>query len=480
MAFHNTRLPEDVEKGALGGPQFSTNILELSAGNEKRNKVWSRTRGVWDVGYGVDTKEELEDVIAFFYARQGRLNGFRFKDWSDYRVGDNPSSTPQEIGAGDGSTVAFQVVKRYVSGDYFFDRVITRLVSGTLRVFLDGVEKSTPADYSVNIDTGVITFVLPPAADVSVQSICEFDVPVRFSSDMLDVRALRDDVITMPEIPIVEIKERPQAVTSGSTTGFFPDPIENEWTLNRLAMQSFDVSAQESATQGMYITPSGIKVIYIGSNTDSVRELNLTTPFDLTTASVGGSFSVAAQETGPTGVFLRGDGTKMYVTGETTGSAVYEYNLSAAFDVTSASFVQSLSVSAQDTNPKGVFLRDDGLKMYVVGSQNASIYEYNLSTPWDISTAAFSQSKSISAQDTTPEGVYIKSDGLRMWAVGSQNDDVYEYDLSTAWDITSATFNSNILDIKHDTLVKGLWFDTSGTYIYTITQTANTIWRYAL
>lgn len=206
-SFHNVRLDEDVEKGAQGGPGFKTSILPLSSGFEKRNIDWERSRGEWDLSYGMDEKSNQEVVLSFFYARQGRAYGFRFKDWTDYHIGVDTTDTPQEIAEGDASVVKFQTYRRYVSGAFTFNRPITRLVTGTVRVFLDGVEKTEGVDWTVDLDTGVITFAVAPGMSVSVGVICEFDVPVRFDIDQLDLLAVRDDVFSFPEVPLIELKE---------------------------------------------------------------------------------------------------------------------------------------------------------------------------------------------------------------------------------------------------------------------------------
>lgn len=211
MAFHDVRLPEDIEKGASGGPRFKTTVLTLSSGYEKRNIDWERTRGRWDIGYGVDKKTQLEAVLAFFYARQGRAHSFRFKDWTDYEIGVDATDTPQEIAVASGSNVDFQIVRRYTSGSVTFDREITRPVSGTARVFLNSVEQGS--GFTVDYDTGVITFSVAPTAAVSVGVICEFDVPARFDTDELDLVAIRSDVFSAPRIDIVEIRERLQVLS---------------------------------------------------------------------------------------------------------------------------------------------------------------------------------------------------------------------------------------------------------------------------
>lgn len=202
MSFHNVRLPEDIERGAQGGPQFMTNVFTLSSGYEKRNIDWERSRGRWDISYGMDTKANHEEVLAFFYARRGRAYGFRFKDWTDYQVG---RTEKQQIAVGNNAQTKFQIVRRYTDGTFTFDRPLTRIVAGTTRVFLDAAEQL--AGWSVNADTGIVTFDTAPLAAVSVGIICEFDVPVRFNVDALELSAVRDDAFTLPAIEIVELRE---------------------------------------------------------------------------------------------------------------------------------------------------------------------------------------------------------------------------------------------------------------------------------
>jgi len=203
MAFHDVRLAEDVERGAQGGPRFKTTILVFGGGLEKRNIDWATTRGEWDIGYGIESKEAFTDVIDFFYARQGRAHSFRFKDWSDYEVGS--TGVPVTFAVGDTSTTIFQAQKRYSSGGIDFDRDLTKIVSGTVEVYVNAVLQTDPGDYSIDLLTGLITFVSAPAA-VDIGLVCEFDVPVRFNTDGLDINVEVWNVGSIPQIPIVEVK----------------------------------------------------------------------------------------------------------------------------------------------------------------------------------------------------------------------------------------------------------------------------------
>lgn len=216
--FDDIRLPIDVERGASGGPGFNTTIRALTNGFEKRNRNWSVARGRWDVGYGIDNKADLEGVINTFYAVNGMADGFRFKDWSDFQIGDNITpdvTTRQLIGTTDTVTANFQIFKRYTRGSTFFDRTINKIVVGTARLWVNNVEITEGAgagEFTIDNDTGIITLgsTLVAQSGTEVEILCEFDVPVRFNTDQLEINVEGffniDSVISIPSIDIIEIR----------------------------------------------------------------------------------------------------------------------------------------------------------------------------------------------------------------------------------------------------------------------------------
>ena len=210
MSFHEVRLPEAVERGAQGGPMFRTTVITLSSGHEKRNRDWQRARHRWDIGYGlldgdgaVD-ETTVDTVLAFFYARQGRAFGFRFKDWTDC------TADRQAIGVIDGTNASFQVFKRYASGGFAYDRPLRKPVAGTVDVWVDGVaitEGLGDGDVRIDPTTGLVTLgpTLAAQTGTEVEAACAFDVPVRFDVDHLQLTALRADLAAVPNLPVVEL-----------------------------------------------------------------------------------------------------------------------------------------------------------------------------------------------------------------------------------------------------------------------------------
>jgi sugar lactone lactonase YvrE len=166
----------------------------------------------------------------------------------------------------------------------------------------------------------------------------------------------------------------------------------------------------------------------LGTTSDRVQEYTLSAPWDITTATYTSNVSVTAQESSPNGLAFKPDGTKMFVVGS-AGDDVNEYTLLTPWNVTTASFVQIFSVAAQDTSPEDVVFNPDGTRMFILGATNDRIYQYNLSTPWNVSTATFDRSLYIAHLDTTPTGLAFKDDGTILYLVGSALDRIHQINL---------------------------------------------------
>ena len=207
MAFHEVRFPDNISRGARGGPERRTQIVELASGAEERNASWANSRRRYGVAYGIRRADDLAAVVAFFEARNGRLHGFRFKDWADFKSclpSQTSGPTDQPIGTGNGSATLFQLTKRYASGAQSWTRAITKPVAGTVTVALNGTPQ--PSSWSVSTATGLITFTTAPALGVAITAGFEFDVPVRFDTDALDVTLDLERLGSITSIPLLEIR----------------------------------------------------------------------------------------------------------------------------------------------------------------------------------------------------------------------------------------------------------------------------------
>jgi hypothetical protein len=245
---------------------------------------------------------------------------------------------------------------------------------------------------------------------------------------------------------------------------------------------SFSFASQDTAPRFHFFKPDGITLFMVGS-ADSVFQYTLSTAWDVSTASYASkSFSATSQDTDLYGLFFKPDGTKMYLAGN-SGNSIYQYSLSTAWDVSTASYDSvSFSVASQGTFPSGLSFSDDGTKMYVSDSLDF-ISQYTLSTAWDLSTASYaSKSFSTVGIDTNPYQTVFVGSGTRMFFIGTEFDKVYETTLSTAWDISTATLTGNTLDVSTETANTpfGLSFSSDGSKMHiTAGSTVDSILQYS-
>lgn len=216
----------------------------------------------------------------------------------------------------------------------------------------------------------------------------------------------------------------------------------------------FSLAGQETEPTGLHFSPSGRQLYVVGQFTDRVYQYSLSNPFRVSTAtytsknfSIANTSSSGPGDTAPTDIKLSEDGTKLYVVG--ARNRIDQYTLSTAWDISTAVFsTKTKSVAPQDTSPQSLYFRDDGLTMYMLGSTNDRIYQYSLTTAWDISTATYaSKFLSVAAQETSPQAMIFNSTGTIVLIAGSINDRVYQYSLSTPWDISTAVYSGKNISL---------------------------------
>jgi uncharacterized protein (TIGR02217 family) len=208
--FHEVRFPVEIAIRSSGGPERRTDIVTLGSGREERNARWAHARRRYDAGLGVRSLPALSAVVAFFEERRGRLHGFRFRDRLDFRsssAGAPPAAADQALGVGTGTKAAFQLVKTYGAAFSPYARTIAKPVAGSVLVAVDGAAKTAGVDFTVDHAAGVVTFLpgkIPPAGK-AVTAGFEFDVPVRFDTDRLEVNLASFEAGEAPSIPLIEI-----------------------------------------------------------------------------------------------------------------------------------------------------------------------------------------------------------------------------------------------------------------------------------
>lgn len=190
-AFDDVRLPVDIEQGALIGPSFQTTIVPLSGGAEQRNADWQQEKLSADISYGIMSKDDPRDVsnsfaavMRFYRARLGRWRSFRFRDWSDYQAFDEALTV---LGPNHALlTITYDGYKR----------IITRPLMDTLQI--------TGSPQVELLDGGLLHF---PNGGAGGDATFEFDVAMRFDSDLAQVSLTQIDAGEVPSIKLIQVPE---------------------------------------------------------------------------------------------------------------------------------------------------------------------------------------------------------------------------------------------------------------------------------
>ncbi|MEL6966012.1 MAG: DUF2460 domain-containing protein [Pseudomonadota bacterium] len=208
-SFIEERFPVSIAFGATGGPQRNTQIITLGSGREQRNQKWQASRRRYDAGHGVRSVAELHTILEFYEARRGPLVGFRFRDPLDHtssKPGQLLTASDVKIGLGDGTTQTFKLAKRYGNDTGGYNRPIAKPVDGTVLLSINGTTVPT-ANYTVDTALGQVTFAnnfIPGEGD-EIGAGFEFDVPVRFESDTLEISLAAFEAGNIPSIPLIEV-----------------------------------------------------------------------------------------------------------------------------------------------------------------------------------------------------------------------------------------------------------------------------------
>ncbi len=199
-AFDEVRFPPNISRGATGGPTFQTVVITTASGAEQRIALWKRGRAVWDVSHAMRSPAQAHELLSFFLARQGRLRGFRFKDWNDYSTDQPLPGTRFATAPVSGTT--FQLQRTYSSGGQTYTRTITKPVSGTVRLY-DSAGQEVTTGWTLDATTGIVTFSSPPGYVPTWRG--EYDVPARFDVDQMRMTLDDTEIRSWERIQIVEL-----------------------------------------------------------------------------------------------------------------------------------------------------------------------------------------------------------------------------------------------------------------------------------
>ena len=249
---------------------------------------------------------------------------------------------------------------------------------------------------------------------------------------------------------------------------------ESKWDISGAVFnKTLDISLENTVAAGMFLRADGLKMYIIDFTPDVVVQYSLSVANDISTATPDSkTFDVTDQAVNPQGVWFKNDGKKMSIAHGWAPAEVFQYSLSVAWDVSTASYdSKSLDTSSQ-SEPRDLFITEDGTELYAAGPTGSSVYQYTLSVAHDISTGTFTGSFSVTTEENSITDVFFKSDGARMFIVGLTNDTVFQYDLSTNFDVTSAVYNNVSFSVAaKSTTPQGVVFNATGSEFYIVDST---------
>ena len=330
------------------------------------------------------------------------------------------------------------------------------------------------------------------AAKIHIRESGTYSDGVTLTADELDTAANSDTIafnLTESHHTTVAKMTTPElTIEPGAVQSIFGSLIVGTFDVSTANFTNvvFSVSLQDMGPTGMAFSNDGRKMFVVGFRGQDINEYTLSTPFDVSTASFAHEFSVAGREGRPQGMAFSNDGAKMFVVGDASGKRINEYNLSAPFDVSTATHDSSLSVTGQETAPSGMAFSNDGTKMFVVGFTGRYINEYTLSTPFDVSTASHAGNTErfyVGGQEASPQGMAFSNDGAKMFVVGIVDDAVIEYTLSTPFDVSTASYageDEEFSVLSQDGDSTGMAFSNDGAKMFVVGSNGNEINEYTL
>ncbi len=273
---------------------------------------------------------------------------------------------------------------------------------------------------------------------------------------------------------------------SGLRMNFFDNPrkIRYSQSLPITAASSpsevFDHSGTDTNPVGMVYNLKGDRMYTVGITNDRIYEFTLSTLFDPSSASLTTSLDISSQDANMMDLAIDQAGGRLFLIGQSSDK-IYEYVMSTASDLSTATFSgKTLDISSEDTAPTGLTFDHTGSKLFMLGITGDRVFEYDLSTPYDLATATYSgNSLNVGVQDGNGEGIIFNGDGTKLLVAGSASDRIYQYALSTPYDLTSAVYANLSLNVAtEETTIRGMAFNDESTAISIIGSSSDRIFEY--
>ena len=235
----------------------------------------------------------------------------------------------------------------------------------------------------------------------------------------------------------------------------------------------------DTTAHGLFIRPTGTKAYVIGNSNDRVYEYDLATPWDISSGTYLQNVSIVAEENTATAVSFSSAGDRMYIAG-TAKDNIYSYTLSTPWNVTTASLTHTFNVAPYEATVGGIAFDYTGTNAYIVGTTTDRVHQFNLATAWNMATASYKQNVSITLQEGSASDIYFRGDGYRFYLTGITSDRIYQYDMSTAWNVQTATTTGNAYINSLDANPSMLFFSDLGEKVYIGGYTTDKVYQIPL
>ena len=247
--------------------------------------------------------------------------------------------------------------------------------------------------------------------------------------------------------------------------------------------KSFSLTTQDATAIGFAISADGSKLFYLGTASDTVYQYSISTYDDITTLSYDSvSFSIASQTISPAGISVSPDGSKFYI-GDGFGGVIYQFSFGSTWSLSGSSYdSKSYDIASEGSNPRKLLFNNDASVMYVLSGSNDTIFQYTVATPNDITTSSYaSKSLSINAQDTTPLGIARDADGSSFYVIGGTGDTIYRYNLTTSFDLSTGSYATSSFSVATQTTSPAsLEFTHDYTKAFVLSSANDTVYQYSV
>jgi glutamine cyclotransferase len=331
---------------------------------------------------------------------------------------------------------------------------------------LDGTGSPQIRQYSLSTPWDIST-----ASYDNISLNCSAEIPNRLESFFI-----KDDGTTL------------FAVTRADSTKIFQYNLSTPWDISTgnytghyLDYNTEPLTTGEQA-RGIFVKPGGTKLYLINNYHNKIHQITLADEWNLNNGFYHNYYNLSSQTTDAAGISFNNNGTKMYIN-EYAGR-IYQYSLSLAYDIRSAVDDNiSYDFSATEANQRGLAFNDSGTKMYIIGSQTDRVYEIDLNTAWDLSTANYTMGHEFNVNPQTgnyPLGLAFNLNGTRMY-INNNNETVYQYNLNIAWNLTSAVYSNNYFNYSgQDNSARGIAMNPTGNKFYALGDANDHIYQYNL